>query len=233
MEQKQQINPSGFNAKEKNCTLQGLLLKLNKAEPSTFGNYHVNFNEMFPKEEDYKDYFKKHVSLFNDDLVNKEKYTGTMNTSFLQPPFFNNFHENTLFYIFYYLTRDTLQLFAGVHLYKRGWKYNYKYQIWFKKSNDKEGGEKWEFFNPLEWKKKEFIYGEVDKHFLTEEEAKNLLKQFETENNKKDKKRQGQKSSSSSSQSGNNSTGGSNNHQQYPKQQQQQQQNNNNNNNNA
>ena len=153
MEQKQQINPSGFNAKEKNCTLQGLLLKLNKAEPSTFGNYHVNFNEMFPKEEDYKDYLKKHVSLFNDDLVNKEKYTGTVN-SFLLPKFFNNFHENTLFYIFYYLTRDTLQLFAGEHLYKRGWKYNYKYQIWFKQSKDKEGGEKWEFFNPLEWKKK-------------------------------------------------------------------------------
>ena len=43
--------------------------------------------------------------------MNKEKYTGSMN-SFLKPKFFNTFHENTLFYIFYYLTRDT-QLFAG------------------------------------------------------------------------------------------------------------------------
>ena len=231
MEQKQQINQSGFKAKEKNYTLQGLILKLNKAEPSTFGNYHVNFNEMFPKEEDYKDYLKKHVSLFNDDLVNKEKYTGSMN-SFLKPIYFNNFHENTLFYIFYYLTRDTLQLFAGEHLYKRGWKYNYKYQIWFK---EKEESEKWEFFNPLEWKKKEFIYGQVDtEHFLTEEEAKSLLKQFENDNNKRDKKRQGQKNnSSSSSQSGNNNPNGSNNHQQYAKQQQQQQQQNSNNNGNA
>ena len=230
MEQKQQINPSGFNTKEKNCTLQSLILKLNKAEPSTFGNYHVNFNEMFPKEEDYKDYLKKHVSLFNDDLVNKEKYTGQMTSSSLKPIFFNNFHENTLFYIFYYLTRDTLQLYAGEHLYKKGWKYNYKYQIWFKQLKDKEGNEKWEFFNPLEWKKKEFIYGQVDtQHFLTEEEAKNLLK-YESDN-KKEKKRQGQKSSSSSSQSGNSNSNGSNNHQQYVKQQQQQQQNNNNNNN--
>lgn len=231
MEQKQQINQSGFNAKEKNYTLQGLLLKLNKAEPSTFGNYHVNFNEMFPKEENYKDYLKKHVSLFNDDLVNKEKYTGPTNT-FLKPHYFNNFHENTLFYIFYYLTRDTLQLFAGEHLYKRGWKYNYKYQIWFKQSKDKEGSEKWEFFNPLEWKKKEYIYGQVDtQHFLTEEEAKQLLRQFE-EINKKDKKRQGPKSSSSSSssQSGNTNTSSSNSHQQYAKQQQQQQNSNNNNN---
>ena len=108
---------NAFNQKEKNYTLQGLISKLNKTEPSTFGNYYVNFNEMFKKEEDYKDYLKKHVSLFNDDLVDQEKYNGPV-TSFLQPKFFDNFHENTLFYIFYYLTRDTLQLFAGEHLYK-------------------------------------------------------------------------------------------------------------------
>ena len=220
MEQKQQMNNNGFNTKEKVCTLQSLIYKLNKSEITTFGNYHVNFKEMFPKEEDYKDYLKKHVSLFNDDLVNKEKYTGTMN-SFLLPKFFHNFHENTLFYIFYYLTRDTLQLFAGEHLYKKGWKYNHKYQIWFKQIKD----DKWEFFNPLEWKKKEFIYGAVDtQNFLTEDEAKQYLKQFENENNKKDKKRQGQKSSSSSSSANANNNNTNNNHQQYMKQQQQQQQ---------
>lgn len=229
MEQKQpQMNVSGFNPKERNCTLQSLINKINKSESSTFGNYHVNFNEMFPKEEDYKDYLKKHVSLFNDDLINKEKYNGTV-SSFLLSKFFYNFHENTLFYIFYYLTRDTLQLFAGEHLYKKGWKYNYKYQIWFKQTKDKEGNEKWEFFNPLEWKKKDFIYGPVDtEHFLTEEEAKQYLKEFEKDNNKKDKKRQVQKSSSSSSTSGGNNTGANNNNQQYIKQQQQQHGNNNN-----
>ena len=197
----QKINSSSFNTKEKHCTLQNLINKINKAEPSTLGNYYVNFNEMFQKEEDYKDYLKKHVSLFNDDLVNQEKYTGAFN-SFLQPKFFDNFHENTLFYIFYYLTRDTLQLFAGEHLYKKGWKYNYKNQIWFKQTKDKEGNEKWEFFNPLEWKKNDFIYGPVDiQSFLTEDEAKQYLKEFESDNNKKDKRKQGQKSSSSSGQS--------------------------------
>ena len=214
MEQKP-INTNNYNQKEKNCTLQNLISKINKTEPSTFGNYYVNFNEMFQKEEDYKDYFKKHVSLFNDDLVNKDKYTGTIN-SFLQPKFFDNFHESTLFYIFYYLTRDTLQLFAGQHLYKKGWKYNYKFQIWFKQLKDKDGNEKWEFFNPLEWKKNDYIFGPVDtQHFLTEEEAKNYLRQFENDNNKKDKKKQGQKSSSSSSSSSgqNNNAGASNNQQ--------------------
>jgi CCR4-NOT transcriptional regulation complex NOT5 subunit len=206
MEQKP-INTNNYNQKEKNCTLQNLISKINKTEPSTFGNYYVNFNEMFQKEEDYKDYFKKHVSLFNDDLVNKDKYTGTIN-SFLQPKFFDNFHESTLFYIFYYLTRDTLQLFAGQHLYKKGWKYNYKFQIWFKQSKDKDGNEKWEFFNPLEWKKNDYIYGPVDtQNFLTEDEAKQYLKQFENDNNKKDKRKQGQKSGSSSSGQNNNSSG--------------------------
>ncbi len=220
MDQKQ-MGGSGFNPKEKNCTLQSLISKLNKTEPSTFGNYYVNFNEMFKNEENYKDYFKKHVSSFNDDLVNREKYSGPV-TSFLQPKYFDNFHESTLFYIFYYLTRDALQLFAGVQLYKKGWKYNHKYQIWFKQTKDKDGNEKWEFFNPLEWKKNDFIYGPVDTHsFLTEEEAKNYLKQYENDNNKKDKKKQGQKnssSSSSSSSSGQNNNVGNNNNQQNVKQ---------------
>ena len=206
MDQKQ-MNSGNLSGKEKNCTLQSLISKINKTEPSTFGNYYVNFNEMFQKEDDYKDYLKKHVSLFNDDLVNKEKYTGAV-TSFLQSKFFENFEESTLFYIFYYLTRDTLQLFAGVNLYKKGWKYNHKYQIWFKQSKDKDGNEKWEFFNPLEWKKNDYIYGPVDtQNFLTEDEAKQYLKQFENDNNKKDKRKQGQKSGSSSSGQNNTSSG--------------------------
>ena len=209
MEQKP-INTNNYNQKEKNCTLQNLISKINKTEPSTFGNYYVNFNEMFQKEEDYKDYFIKHVSLFNDDLVNKDKYTGTIN-SFLQPKFFDNFHESTLFYIFYYLTRDTLQLFAGQHLYKKGWKYNYKFQIWFKQLKDKDGNEKWEFFNPLEWKKNDYIFGPVDtQHFLTEEEAKQYLKQFESDNNKKDKRKQHKSNSSTSSGANNNGVSGNN-----------------------
>ncbi len=204
MEQQKMNSSNNFGSKEKHCTLQNLINKINKTEPSTFGNYYVNFNEMFQKEEDYKDYLKKHVSLFNDDLVEQDKYTGTFN-SFLQPKFFDNFHENTLFYIFYYLTRDTLQLFAGEHLYKKGWKYNYKNQIWFKQIKDKEGNEKWEFFNPLEWKKNDFIYGPVDiQNFLTEDEAKQYLKQFESDNNKKDKRKQGQKTTSSGQNTGSN-----------------------------
>ena len=121
MEQQSINNPPSYNPKEKSYTLQNLIDKLNKTEPTTFGNYYVNFNEMFKKEEDYKDYMKKHVSLFNDDLVHKEKYA-TPIESFMIKKFLDKFHERTLFYFFYYLTRDTLQLLAADQLYKRGWK---------------------------------------------------------------------------------------------------------------
>ena len=40
---------------DKTYTLQNLMNKLNRTEPITYGNYFVNFNEMFQKEEDYKD----------------------------------------------------------------------------------------------------------------------------------------------------------------------------------
>ena len=41
------MNSGSLSGKEKNCTLQSLISKINKTEPSTFGNYYVNFNEMF------------------------------------------------------------------------------------------------------------------------------------------------------------------------------------------
>ena len=189
MEQKQ-VNNNNLSPKEKDFTLDNLFSKINKKETTTFGNYFVNFQEMFKKEDDYKDYFKKHVSLFNDDPINKEKKMGTVN-SFLLPKFFDNFDEKTLFYIFYYMPRDSLQLYAGVHLYKKGWVYNYKYQIWFKKIKDSD---KWEYFNPLEWKKNEYVFGQVDQqNFLPEEEAKSYLKQFDIEFKKENKKKQNKK----------------------------------------
>ena len=201
MEQKQ-INNNDFIPKEKNFTLNNFLSKLNKTETTRFGNYSVNFKEMFKNEKEYKDYFKKHVSLFNDDPIFEGKKL-INDSSFQSQKYLDNFDEKTLFYIFYYMTRDVLQLFAGLHLYKKGWIYNYKYQIWFRKIKDSE---KWEFFNPLEWKKNEFIFGQVEQqYFLSEEDAKYYIKQYETEINKKDnKKKQGQKGNNNNSGQANN-----------------------------
>ena len=133
MEQRSQnANANNPTQKENPHTLYNLFSKTNKNETQTFGNYCVNFNEKFPKEEETKDYFKNHVSLFNDDPVTKEKIMGA-SPNFVLPKNFDKLEEKTMFYIFYFMSRDTLQLFAGYNLYKKGWVYNYKNQIWFKK----------------------------------------------------------------------------------------------------
>ena len=212
MEQKSINNTSSFNPKEKSYTLQNLIAKLNKTEPSTFGNYYVNFNEMFQKEEDYKDYMKKHVSLFNDDLVNKDKYEVPME-SFFYKRYIEKFHDTTLFYFFYYLTRDTLQLLAAEQLYKRGWKYHSSYQIWFKPNKNEEGKEILEYFNPLEWTNNEYIYGKIEPScYLDEEEVKKYSKMSDNESNKKDKKvKQAQKGSSGNNNDAKSGNNGNNN----------------------
>ena len=195
------------SSKEKNYTIYNLFSKLNKTESPIYGNYYLNYNEMFPKEEDYKDYFKKHVSLFNDDPITRGKKFSSSNT-FILPKCFDKFDEKTLFYIFYFMTRDVLQLHAGDHLYKKGWLYNFKFQIWFRTVKDTD---KWEFFNPLEWKIEEYIYGPVDKqHFLSEEDAKSYLKPPEEENKKENKTSKRQKNSNNANTGHQNNLGGNN-----------------------
>ena len=235
MEQRQQ-NTNNNNPKENIHTLRHLFAKLDKQEVTNFGNYCVNFNEMFPKEEESKDYFKNHVSLFNDDPAIKEKIM-TSSTTFILPKYFENFDEKTMFYIFYFMPRDTMQLFAGANLYKKGWVFNHKNQIWFKKNKDSE---KWIYFNPLEWKKNEYNFGPVDlQHFMHEEEAYAYLKIFERGH--KNKKKQGHKSGNNNSNKNNNNHSNSSQNANVGNQNQKNEQkdnnsnnnNNNNNNNNA
>ena len=235
MEQNPQNNNNNTPQKENPYTLSNLFNKLNKAENPTFGTYVVNFNEIVPNEEESKDYFKNHVSLFNDDPAIKEKIM-TSSTTFILPKYFENFDEKTLFYIFYYMPRDTMQLFAGANLYKKGWVFNHKNQIWFKKNKDSE---KWIYFNPLEWKKNEYNFGPVDlQHFMHEEEAYAYLKIFERGH--KNKKKQGHKSGNNNSNKNNNNHSNSSQNANVGNQNQKNEQkdnnsnnNNNNNNNNA
>ena len=185
MEQRQQ-NTNNNNPKENIHTLRHLFAKLDKQEVTNFGNYCVNFNEMFPKEEESKDYFKNHVSLFNDNPVHNEPLMGA-SINFVLPKYFDNLEEKTLFYIFYFMPRDTLQLHAGYNLFRKGWLYNYKFQIWFKKNKEID---KWIYFNPLEWKKNEYNFGPIDtQHFLQEEEYRLYI-------DPKDKKKKGHRSGS-------------------------------------
>eukprot|EP01121_Diplochlamys_sp_Union-15-3_P004462 TRINITY_DN14655_c0_g1_i1.p1 TRINITY_DN14655_c0_g1~~TRINITY_DN14655_c0_g1_i1.p1 ORF type:complete len:428 (-),score=59.93 TRINITY_DN14655_c0_g1_i1:76-1359(-) len=53
----------------------------------------------------------------------------------LSPPFdkLNLFSDETLFYIFYNITRDALQLAAAQELYNRDWRYHTELQLWFQR----------------------------------------------------------------------------------------------------
>ena len=182
-----QLNQNNIPQKENPHTLYNFFNKLNSSEPPTFGNYCFNYIEAFPKEEECKDYLKNHVSLFNDDPVSKEKIMNG-STSFILPKFFENYEEKTLLYIFYFMTREHLQLVAAYSLYKKKWIYDYKHQIWFKKNKDNG---KLYFFNPIEWKLNEYIFGNIEPHnFLREDEVKSYLQQ---EKKKESKKKQGHK----------------------------------------
>ena len=179
---------SNIPQKENPYTLYNLFSRSNMQETPNYGNYSFNYNEIFPNEEETKDYFKNHTSLFNDDPISKEKIMNASNTLII-PKYLDRYEEKTLFYIFYFMSRDVIQLLAAVYLYRKGWVYNYQNQIWFKKMRD---GDKWVFFNPLEWKKNEYVYGPVEsQYFLPEEEAKSYLSKLHPES--KTKKKQAHK----------------------------------------
>lgn len=60
---------------------------------------------------------------------------------YMQPPalktsHLGKFHVETLFYIFYSMPKDTLQLYAAKELYKRDWKYHKQLQLWFTKPSE-------------------------------------------------------------------------------------------------
>ena len=112
---------------------------------------------------------KKCVSLFNSDLANKtvKLPNSFYNKQFLTPNHFSKFSEETLFYIFYYLPRDSLQIYASDELIKRKWRFHIEYNIWFNENDEKftdniDKDKGYIFFNPHEWKTMKYIYEPID-----------------------------------------------------------------------
>jgi CCR4-NOT transcription complex subunit 2 len=123
---------------------------------------------------------KKYVSLFNPDIANKNvKIPGSFALKqFLTPNHFSKFSEETLFYIFYYLPRDSLQIYAAEELYKRKWKFHIEYNLWFNNENsdklDNTSSDKndknYVFFNPLEWKTMKYVFDPINEKSFYEKE---------------------------------------------------------------
>ena len=119
---------------------------------------------------------KKNVSLFNDEPIEKKQIVNIQSNFFLKPTYFNKFSNETLFYTFYYMPRDTLQIHAAEELHKRKWRYNTEYAMWFTQEiNEGEKTDKNEsylYFNPNEWKIMKYGYGPLNqKAFLPETEV--------------------------------------------------------------
>ena len=153
--------------------------------PLTYGNMGFNLEEIEEECQPTKDFLKRNMSMVSTGMQEPSDKIAShfnINKNVLKPFYFQRFHVETLFYIFYYMPLDTLQIFAANELYAKGWKFNYNFQIWF--TNEVEENqetisefslsEKLFYFHPTEWVKKEYFFDtpkETD--FLMQEELNN------------------------------------------------------------
>ena len=177
------INTNKKDPNDKTYTLSSVIHKLNKTEPNIFGNFYVDFSEMFNETNDYQNYMKKSVSLTNNDPIEKKISKNIFESNSLKPTYFEKFHIETLFYIFYYMPRDALQNYAADELNKRKWKYHVDLALWFSLENQvEEKSENFYYFNPNEWKICKYGYGPLNKNsFMAENDIVKLVK---VQNNK-------------------------------------------------
>lgn len=104
---------------------------------------------------------------------------------YMQPPALKTSHLSkftldTLFYIFYQMTKDTLQVYAAKELYKRDWRYHKELKLWFCRNTDKDnknGSEtQYMYFDVTTWEKK--VYRDTHllqpTQFMTEEELASI-----------------------------------------------------------
>lgn len=186
-------NESNNNIIDRTYTLTNVIHKLNKTEPNIFGNFFVDFSEIFNEQNstnDYNNYMKKNISLSNNDPVEKKMSKNNFQSNSLKPTYFEKFHIETLFYIFYYMPRDALQNYAADELSKRFWKYHIDLALWFSMENSSNNEEKnlenFYYFNPNEWKICKYGYGPLNKNsFMLESDIVKLVKvQNNTNSNK-------------------------------------------------
>jgi CCR4-NOT transcriptional regulation complex NOT5 subunit len=120
---------------------------------------------------------KKNVSLFNNSNPEKKQIKNLSQNSYLKPAFFAKFTIETLFYIFYYMARDSLQICAAEELYKRKWRYHTEYSVWFIQDDSEKNNEVYNYFNYNEWKVTKYVFSPIStKMFLSENEVMKYFK---------------------------------------------------------
>ncbi len=82
----------------------------------------------------------------------------------------SRFELTTLFYIFYNMPKDTLQVYAAKELYERDWRYHMQYRLWFTRSNEQLGYERGTvlYFDITSWERSVYKGPPLDNlHFMT------------------------------------------------------------------
>ena len=105
---------------------------------------------------------------------------------YMQPPALKTSHLSkftleTLFYIFYCMPRDTLQVYASKELYSRDWRYHKDIKLWLTRATRQGGGdngvvEEYLFFDVGNWETRLFRDTHIlqPHKFLTEEELASI-----------------------------------------------------------
>ena len=92
--------------------------------------------------------------------------------SCVKPEHFSHFTRETLFYVFYSMPRDTLQMCAAVELYQRGWHYHQEMKIWFSAEKSAGPQKRYVYFDCNAWEARAFngnIPGGLEAGFLRRE----------------------------------------------------------------
>jgi len=104
---------------------------------------------------------------------------------YMQPPALKTSHLakfqlETLFYIFYNMPKDTLQVYAAKELYNRGWMYHKELKLWFtrppidksKADGEKEASQGYVYFDVNSWERRLFLDSSLPggAKFMSEEE---------------------------------------------------------------
>lgn len=101
---------------------------------------------------------------------------------YMQPPalktsHLSKFHLETLFYIFYNMPKDTLQVYAAKELYNRDWRYHKEHKLWFTRDNSASAqpgakGGRYIYFDINSWERRIFRDNNMPGvlTFMTEEE---------------------------------------------------------------
>lgn len=92
----------------------------------------------------------------------------------------SKFSLETLFFIFYSMPKDTLQVFACRELYERGWRYHKTLQLWFNQPDKavmQSLGYKSDslvYFDTETWERRVYLNDGSSLTFMTEEELQSL-----------------------------------------------------------